>query len=155
MARMQLEASLDGAPARAYALACDFPSFRQWMRDIRSIEVLERGPGWQISAWQVVRLGQTLRWRERDSFDDAARRIRTVLLDDRFFAQFALECRFLDDGPGTRLQADVLVEARVAPHLVDLIAVPLVRRNFAALTAALQDRLRAPTAAGSTAEPPR
>ena len=141
MAHLRLDAPLDAPPEQAYRLARDFGAFRQWMRDIRSLTVVESGPGWQISEWRVARFGQVYVWRERDAFDDAARTIRTHLLGNGFLDHFDLECRFLPEGTGTKLSVEVTFQAAFAAPLVDLVAIPLVRRNFTVLTNALRARL--------------
>jgi ribosome-associated toxin RatA of RatAB toxin-antitoxin module len=139
---LTLEATVDAPADAAYALAKDFSAYRRYMREIHQVDVVAEGPGWQETEWRVVRLGQVYGWRERDVFDDTERVIRSELVSSPFLDVLRLETRFLAEGPErTRIRAHVTFRARFATQIVEGLAIPLLRRNFQALTEGLRRRL--------------
>ncbi len=58
------------------ALAKDIEKFPQFMNEVQSVEILERGPGGRvISRWRAAlpELRLKVKWTEEDLWDDAAR----------------------------------------------------------------------------------
>jgi ribosome-associated toxin RatA of RatAB toxin-antitoxin module len=143
LAQVHLQDEFPGSPADVYAAAKDFAAYRRWLRDIRSVRVLEEGPGWQLSAWEVSWLGQIYSWRERDTFDDAACTIRSTLVESGFLDRLELTCRFQLTASGTRLCADVAFATRFAGQMIDMLAPSLIRRNFVSLGQGLRQALAA------------
>lgn len=153
MARLHLEQMFDAPPRRVYEAAKDFEQYRNWMKEISSVKVVERGPGWQETEWEVHRLGQVWAWRERDEFDDQAPAIHSRLVESRFLDMMQLDITFEAVGEGCKLSADVVFAMKFAGQIIEALAAPLVRRNFAALTEGLRRRLdgEVGAAAGPTA----
>lgn len=59
-----------------YAIAKDMEAFPQFMPDVKAVKVLERGPGYTVTDWNVLIVGRQFQWRERDEFDDERCHIR-------------------------------------------------------------------------------
>ena len=61
---------------RVMGLAKDIERFPEFMRDVQSVEIAERGPGGRVvSKWRasLPELRLSVRWTEEDLWDDAAR----------------------------------------------------------------------------------
>ncbi len=144
MSHVHLEARLDAPADDLYVAAKDFSAYRQWMRDVRSLAVVESGPSWQVTEWEVTWLGQIYGWRERDAFDDEARTIRSTLVESRFLDQLELVCRFDSEEAGTKLTADMTFGVRFAGQVIEMLAPSLIRRNFASLSEGLRRRVSTP-----------
>ncbi len=68
-------------PNAVYALAKDMESYPQFMKDVESIATLERFENGTITRWVTKLEGKTLKWTERDEFDDENLMIRYTQIE--------------------------------------------------------------------------
>ena len=57
-------------PIAVYTLAKDMESYPEFMKDVVSITTLERSENSTVTRWVTKLEGKTLKWTERDEFDD-------------------------------------------------------------------------------------
>ncbi|QGG47754.1 type II toxin-antitoxin system RatA family toxin [Heliorestis convoluta] len=59
---------VQGEPEKVYQLASQMEQYPAFMKDVRSIQILERGEGYTITEWVTEVDGRVIRWQERDEF---------------------------------------------------------------------------------------
>lgn len=67
----QLEVPAD----RVWELVRDVEAYPRLMEPVRSLEVLEEGPDWVVTAWEVELKGSILKWTEHEQRDEERRRL--------------------------------------------------------------------------------
>jgi coenzyme Q-binding protein COQ10 len=64
------------APAvRVWELVRDVEAYPRLMEPVRSLRVLDEGPNWVVTAWEVVLKGSILQWVEHEERDDERYRL--------------------------------------------------------------------------------
>ncbi len=59
------------APAKkVYEKVKDMESYPEFMENVISVEVVERGENYTVTEWVVSLKGTKLKWQEKDTFDD-------------------------------------------------------------------------------------
>ena len=116
------------APARdVYELAKEQERFPQFMPDVESVTVLERGDGFILTRWKTLVEEAPIEWTEEDRFDDARTRIDYKLTEgdlDKFEGAWTFE----DNGDGTtRVVLTVEYDFGV-PTLAELIGPTLQKK---------------------------
>lgn len=115
---------------RVYEIAKDFESFASFMPDVNSIEIKERGDGYTVSAWEVGVVGRTIRWTERDEFDDENYRIRYKQISGDL-GKFEGEWRFeeVDEGVQITLTVDFDLGVPMLASLFTPVLTKVVQSN--------------------------
>ncbi len=146
MAVVTVETHASGPPQRAYDLACDMESYPRFMKDLISVEVLERRGSSQLTAWSGRLQGRVLRWKEQDDFDDGSLVIRYRQTEGDL-RRFEGEWSFVADGDGTRiaLRVDFEVGIPMLAGLLDPVAAVVIRRNCRDMLEAMRQRLEPQT----------
>jgi ribosome-associated toxin RatA of RatAB toxin-antitoxin module len=128
------------APARdVYELAKDQERFPQYMPDVESVTVLERGIGRVVTRWKTLVEDAPIEWTEEDRFNDDEVRIDYRLIEgdlDRFEGSWTFE----RIGNATHVRLGVEYDFGV-PTLAELIGPTLerkVRENSEMMLAALK-----------------
>lgn len=67
----QLEVPAD----RVWELVRDVEAYPRLMEPVRSLRVLEEGPDWVVTAWEVELKGSILKWTEHEQRDEERRRL--------------------------------------------------------------------------------
>jgi len=76
MPSVEVSQVMRGDRAKVYELISDMESYPRFMESLNSVEVVERGDGWTVTAWDTSIHGMKFRWQERDEFDPENYRIR-------------------------------------------------------------------------------
>ncbi|MGI5838253.1 MAG: type II toxin-antitoxin system RatA family toxin [bacterium] len=73
-----VEASIEvkGPVTAVYDLAKNMERYPEFMKDVVSVKVIARDSASTITEWVTKLEGKTLKWKEKDMFDDAAKHIR-------------------------------------------------------------------------------
>ena len=127
-------------PHDVYELAKDQERFPQFMPDVESVTVVERGPEHAITRWKTLIEDAPIEWLEEDRFDDATARIDYRLIEgdlDTFEGSWT----FVAGLAGTIVTLGVTYDFGV-PTLAELIGPTLekkVRENAEMMLAALKD----------------
>ncbi len=128
------------APARAvYELAKDQERFPDFMPDVESVAVVERGDARVLTRWKTLIEDAPIEWLEEDRFDDARLQIDYRLLEGDL-ETFEGSWTFESAPDGTRVTLGVTYDFGV-PTLAALIGPTLerkVRENAEMMLAALK-----------------
>jgi len=122
-----------------FALCADMETFPQFMDDVESVRVIERGAGWTVTEWRTKLQGRPLRWLEKDEFDPANKRI-VYAMTEGDLAKFAGEWTITAGEQGTvvRLTVDFELGIPMFANLLNPVATLLVRRNCEQMLAAIK-----------------
>ena len=137
------------APARTvYELAKDQERFPEFMPDVESVTVVERGDGRVLTRWKTLIEDAPIEWLEEDRFDDAAARIDYRLIEGDL-ERFEGSWTFVPASGGTIVTLGVTYDFGV-PTLAELIGPTLqqkVRENAEMMLRALKTEAEASVAA--------
>ncbi len=121
MATVETSVLINAPLDRTYSIAKDQESFPQFMKDVKSITVVERDGGRVVSDWVgiVPQFLLKVRWRQEDVWDDDAHacKFRQVSGD---YDSLQGEWRFREEGGGTRFDSFLDYEYNV-PTLGPLV----------------------------------
>jgi len=133
-----IRASLD----RVYAMAKDVERFPQFMPDLESVTVLERGPSGTLTRWVGVVQGRKIRWVEEDEWDDA-RHVCVFRQRSGDFSKYQGTWAFeaTPDGTRTSLAVDFELDIPLAGALLSSLIKVLMRKNCEGMLAALKGQL--------------
>ena len=142
LAVVTVDAYAPGPPRRAYDLATDMESYPRFMKDLISVEVLERNGRSQLTAWSGRLQGRVLRWKEKDDFDDSDCVIRYRQIEGDL-RRFEGAWSFVAEGDGTRITLRVEYEVGIPmlAGLLDPVAGVVIRRNCRDMLDAMRQRL--------------
>lgn len=59
-----------------YEILKDMEKYPQFMKDLKSVKVLERNANTTLTAWETKIMGNSIKWVEKDIFDDENQHIR-------------------------------------------------------------------------------
>ena len=93
---------IEGPIERVYELAKDMEAYPDFMPDVESVKVIERGPKRTVTEWETSVDGTPILWTEEDLFDDENYVIDYRLVEgdlDKFEGQW----RFLRHGSSTQV----------------------------------------------------
>jgi coenzyme Q-binding protein COQ10 len=130
--------------AVVYELAKEQERFPEFMPDVESVTVLERGKGRAVSRWKTLVEEAPIEWTEEDLFDDAVPSIRYRLLEGDLDT-FEGEWHFVQEGAETEIRLTVEYDFGV-PTLAELIGPTLekkVRENSRMMLDALRSEAEA------------
>ena len=68
MPYVEVKKIIKATPAAIYEIVKDMPSYPTFMKDLVSVEILERGADYTISHWVSNVDGRKIIWTERDTF---------------------------------------------------------------------------------------
>ena len=75
MPYVECKTIIKGDPKKIYEIVSDMASYPTFMKDLVSVEILERGEDYTISPWVSNADGRKIVWTERDSFYPEALKI--------------------------------------------------------------------------------
>ena len=75
MPLVEVNEHLQVPAARVWDLVRDVEAYPRLMKPVRSLRVLEEGPNWVVTAWEVQLRGSILKWTEHEERDDERRRL--------------------------------------------------------------------------------
>ena len=68
MPYVEVKEKIKAAPTKIYAIVKDMAAYPNFMKDLVSVEILERGENYTISHWVSNVDGRKIIWTERDTF---------------------------------------------------------------------------------------
>lgn len=110
---------IEGPIERVYELAKDMEAYPDFMPDVESVKVIERGAKRTVTEWETSVDGTPILWTEEDLFDDENYVIDYRLVEgdlDKFEGQW----RFLRHGSSTQVVLTVDYDFGI-PELTNLI----------------------------------
>lgn len=133
--------------AKVYAVSKDNRSFPEFMKDVKSLEIVEESDGKVVSDWVgvVPNFGIKMRWRQEDVWDDKSRtcHFRQVSGD---FDSMEGDWTFREENDGTRFDSKMEYEYTVPTlgPLVKKVIHGIVTKNMENLLAAIKVRAEGP-----------
>ena len=134
-------------PAAVYELFRDPETFPQFMPNVCSIEVVERGDVWSVSQWLTDLDGAPLRWREIDNYDAQDHVVEFRLIEGDI-AKFEGRWTFKPCRDGTACVCELEYELGVS--VIEDVVGPIIRQkvelNIRTMLAAVKQRLEGASA---------
>ena len=128
MPRIESSIEIDGPIDEVYTLAKDIESFPEFMPDLKSVRVVERDANGSptVSDWVAIvkEFRQTVKWTERDVWDDATRTCTFSLIKGDY-SRYSGVWTFTDLGGRSRFDSEIEVEydvPLVGPLIKGIIA---------------------------------
>lgn len=125
------------------AVAKDYESYPSFMKDVKSVTVVERDGQRVVAKWvaRAEEVKMDIKWTEEDVWDDANRtsRFRQVSGDyDKFEGQWA----FVSENNGTRFDSTVEVEFNIplVGALIKGLIAKKMKENLEGIQNAIKDR---------------
>ena len=75
MPLVEVNEQLEVPAERVWGLVRDVEAYPRLMEPVRSLQVLEEGPDWVVTAWEVELKGSILKWTEHEQRDEERRRL--------------------------------------------------------------------------------
>jgi coenzyme Q-binding protein COQ10 len=141
MPSVEVREKMRGDRNRVFDLISDMESYPRFMPSLNSVEVVERGEGYTITAWDTSISGMNFRWRERDEFDRTHYKItyRQVAGDlQRFEGEWRVEEQGDEVTVTLRVEFDFGVPMLSA--LLNPVASLKLRQNGEAMLRAIKSR---------------
>lgn len=131
------------APKRQlYEILKDMEKYPQFMKDLKSVKVLERNANTTLTAWETTIMGNSIKWVEQDIFDDEKQHIRYHQQSGDLH-KFEGEWLLQEDEGGTRVTLTVDFEMGV-PMLAGLlnpVAKLMIKENCNNMLSALKQKM--------------
>lgn len=142
MANVEASTIIRAPLDRVYAMAQDVERFPQFMPDLESVTVLERGPSGTLTRWVGVVQGRKIRWVEEDEWDDT-RHVCVFRQRSGDFSRYQGTWAFeaTADGTRTSLAVDFELDIPLAGALLSSLVKVLMRKNCESMLAALKGQL--------------
>lgn len=146
MPLVEVRETIRGQVQDVYELIKDMESYPRFMPSLNDVRVLERGDSWTVTAWDGTLNGMSFKWRERDEFDETAKRIRYAQIEGdlkKFEGEWIVE----QDGEHTRVTFTVDFEFGVPmlSTLLNPVAKVKLRQNGESMLKALKERFEGST----------
>ncbi len=144
MPRVSVDSLVHADRDRVYAALCDMERFPEFMADVQSVVVLERGEGYTVTAWTAKLRGVSFRWTERDQFLPGRIVYQQVAGD---LKKFEGEWRLEDVGPGVVrvvLETEFEFGVPMLAALLNPVGAVILRDNARAMLAAVGALVDAP-----------
>jgi len=124
---------------RVWTVVNDVESFPRLMDHVRSLEVLERGPNYRVTAWEVDLKGCTMRWVEREDIDPERYRIeyRQIKGDLAVFEGYWQLERLTDQTSRTILSVRFDIGIPMLSEMLNPVAERTIRDNSQKMLASL------------------
>ena len=142
MAQVMATTIIRAPLADVYRVAKDVEKFPEFMPDVQSIRVLDRGDSRVTVEWIGVMQGRKIRWVEEEAWDDAAHRSAFHLVEgdfSKFEGSWSFET--VPEGTQTMLVLDYEMELPLAGALLSNLLKVLVRKNLESMLASLKGQL--------------
>lgn len=139
---------IDGPIDQVYALARDIESFPEFMPDLKSVRIVEKSDDGRVivSEWVgiVKEFKTTVKWTEKDVWDDAARTCDFSLVKGDY-SKYSGKWKFTDLGGKTRFDSEIEVEYDVplVGALIKGIIAKKMKENVDNMLAAIKARVEA------------
>ncbi len=139
MPHVEVTEVVKGDPNQVYELAKDMESYPKFMEDVESVTVIERTAHSTITSWVTKLQGKTIKWKERDVFDDENRVISYCQTEGdlkKFEGKWTFE--EVPEGCKVTLSVDFELGIPMLAGLVNPVATMTVRKNCQSMLQALK-----------------
>lgn len=136
--------------SRVWRTIVDIERYPDYMPNVASTTVLEATAAGRLATWELVLRGSILRWTERGTIDDAARRIAFEQVSGDL-AVFRGEWR-LEGGDGAPLRAVLDAEFEIGipllARMLDPVAVASLEENVGVMLRSIESAATGPAVTG-------
>jgi ribosome-associated toxin RatA of RatAB toxin-antitoxin module len=124
---------------RVWDVVNDVEAYPRLMEHVRSLQILERGPNFRVTAWEVDLKGCTMRWVEREEIDPERYRIeyRQIKGDLAIFEGFWQLQRLTDQSCQTVLSVQFDIGIPMLSEMLNPVAERTIRDNSQKMLASL------------------
>ena len=147
MATVETTIRINAPLERVYAIAKDNESFPEFMKDVKSLVIIEREPNRTISDWVgiVPTFGLKVRWRQEDRWDDATHTCDFKQIEGDYDSLDGV-WNFTDADGGCQFDSVVNYEYNVPTlgPLVKKVIHSIVVKNMENVLQAIKERAEAP-----------
>lgn len=70
MPYVEVSKVINAPKGQLYEILKDMEKYPQFMKDLKSVKVLERSANTTLTAWETTIMGTSIKWVEKDIFDD-------------------------------------------------------------------------------------
>ena len=142
MPHVRVEARIDAKPRAVYELFLRPETFPDFMPNVTSIEIIERGDGRAVSHWVTDLDGAPLEWREADLYDDV-HHVVTFRLIEGDIEQFDGRWAFApcDDGTMALCELDYVLGVPVIEEAVGPLLQEKIEHNISVMLQAVKQLL--------------
>jgi coenzyme Q-binding protein COQ10 len=126
-----------------YEILKDMEKYPEFMKDLKSVTVLERNENTTLTAWETVLVGRTIKWVEKDIFDDGNQHIRYQQVSgdlQKFEGEWILT--EADGGTKVTLTVDFEFGIPMVAGLLNPVAKLMIKENSENMLAALQLKMK-------------
>ncbi|KAB2954611.1 cyclase [Heliorestis acidaminivorans] len=144
MPHVEVSQWVQGAPEEVYALASQMENYPEFMKDVRSVKILDRGDAYTITEWITEVDGRVIRWQERDDFYPQEGLIRYHQLSGdlkKFEGYWQIEEKNLNEKKGSQITLTVEFDLGI-PMLSSLLN-PLLKQKVRANSEAMLEAIKA------------
>jgi coenzyme Q-binding protein COQ10 len=126
-----------------YEILKDMEKYPEFMKDLKSVTILERQENTTLTAWETVLVGRTIKWVEKDIFDDENQHIRYQQVSgdlQKFEGEWILT--EADGGTKVTLTVDFEFGIPMVAGLLNPVAKMMIKENSENMLAALQLKMK-------------
>lgn len=113
-----------------YGILKDMEKYPQFMKDLKSVKVLERHENTTLTEWETTIMGNKIKWVEKDIFDDANHHIRYHQKSGdlhKFEGEWILT--EIDQGTRVTLTVDFEIGVPMLAGLINPVAKLMIKDN--------------------------
>jgi coenzyme Q-binding protein COQ10 len=122
-----------------YDILKDMEKYPEFMKDLKSVKVLERNENTTLTAWETTLAGRTIKWVEKDIFNDSQQHISYHQVSgdlQKFAGEWILT--EVEDGTKVTLTVDFEFGIPMIAGLLNPIAKLMIKENSGNMLNALK-----------------
>lgn len=142
MPYVESKIKINGAGAKIYDIVKDMAAYPNFMKDLVSVEILERGEGYTVSHWVSNVDGRKIVWTERDTFYPDELKITYAQTDGdlkKMEGQWTIEPQ--EDGCEVTLAVDFEFGIPMIAGLLNPILKKKVRENSENMLTSIKEQI--------------
>lgn len=132
---------INSSKGQLYEILKDMEKYPEFMKDLKSVKVLEREANTTLTAWETSLAGRTIKWVEKDIFDDAEKHISYHQVSgdlQKFAGEWILT--EVEDGTKVTLTVDFEFGIPMVAGLLNPIAKLMIKENSENMLNALKSK---------------
>lgn len=141
MPYVEVSKIINAPKTQLYDILKDMEKYPEFMKDLKSVKVLERHENTTLTAWETSLAGRTIKWVEKDIFDDEKKHISYHQVSGDL-KKFAGEWILTEDEDGTKVTLTVDFEFGIpmVAGLLNPIAKIMIKENSESMLSALKSK---------------
>lgn len=130
MPYVEVSKKINASKGQLYEILKDMEKYPQFMKDLKSVKVLERHANTTLTEWETSIMGNKIKWVEKDIFDDENKHI-SYHQHSGDLHKFEGEWILNEDAGGTRvtLTVDFEIGIPMVSGLLNPVAKLMIKEN--------------------------